>query len=147
MQDRLRSFLGTGQAVLVTCGYRFADSHLNQAIQQGLDGNPSAVCFGLVYEDRAAAVSSIAKVGHQGNLRLLGVDGAVLGTIDRDWHDMPKPDNEFHGSVVCDGKLDNRTTAPEERCKFLLGDFHTLGAFLADRLAARAQAEGDDNAA
>ena len=43
MQDRLRAFLARGQAVLITCGYSFADSHLNQAIQQGLQGNPTAV--------------------------------------------------------------------------------------------------------
>ena len=147
MQDRLRYFLATGQVVLVTCGYRFADKHLNNAILQGLDGNPAAVCFGLVYEDRAEAVSSIAKEGHRGNMRILGVDGGVLGTIDGNWHDGPKPDDFFHGPVVCNGKLeDERTNAPEKRCKFLLGDFKALGAFLADQLATRAQGEGDDNA-
>ncbi len=75
MQDRLRAFLSRGQAVLITCGYSFADLHLNQAILQGLGGNPKAVCFGLVFGDRATATSAIAKVGFRGNLRLLGIDG------------------------------------------------------------------------
>jgi len=147
MQDRLRAFLARGQAVLVTCGYSFADGHLNQAILQGLSGNPTAVCFGLVYTDRAEAVSSIAKVGNRGNLRLLGVDGSVLGTIDRNWHAKAARDNEFHGSAVCDGNLEDRTKAPKERCKFLLGDFKTLGAFLADQSARRGQYSEDDDGA
>jgi SIR2-like domain len=146
MQDRLRSFLARGQAVLVTCGYSFLDGHLNQAILDGLGGNPTAVCFGLLYGDRATAASSIAKVGHRGNLRLLGVDGGVLGTIDRDWHAVVKPEHEFHGSAVCTGTLGDRTKAPDDRCKFLLGDFKSLGQFLADQLARGGQGEGDDDA-
>lgn len=147
MQDRLRSFLARGQAVLVTCGYSFLDSHINQAILDGLGGNPSAVCFGLVFGDKATAASAIEKVGHRGNLRLLGADGGILGTIDRDWHSDPKPDDPMHGSPVCNGNFGNRTTAPDERCKFLLGDFKNLGEFLADQLARRGYDDGGDDAA
>lgn len=146
MQDRLRSFLARGQAVLVTCGYSFLDGHLNQAILDGLSGNPTAVCFGLVFGDRATAAAAIAKVGHRGNLRLLGVDGGVLGTIDRDWHAGVKTEHEFHGSAVSDGNLGERTKASDARCKFLLGDFKALGQFLADQLARGGQGEGDDDA-
>lgn len=147
MQDRLRSFFARGQAVLVTCGYSFLDGHLNQAILDGLGGNPTAVCFGLVYEDRATAASAIERVGHRGNLRLLGVDGGVLGTIDRDWHAKPKPEeDQMHGLAVCTGTLGTRTTAPDDRCKFLLGDFKSLGEFLADQLARRGQDESGNDA-
>ena len=146
MQDRLRSFLARGQAVLVTCGYSFLDDHINQAILDGLSGNPTAVCFGLVFGDRQSAASAIEKAGPRGNLRLLGVDGGVLGTIDRDWHAKPKRDDQMHGLAVCTGSLRDRTTAPDDRCKFLLGNFKSLGEFLADQLARRGQAEGDDDA-
>jgi hypothetical protein len=145
MQDRLRAFLARGQAVLVTCGYSFGDWHLNQAILQGLSGNPSAVCFGLLFSDRKAAIDEIAKAGSRGNLRLLGVDGGVLGTIDHEWHSKPIPDHEFHGIAVVTGNLGNRTTSPEDRCKLLLGDFKTLGQFLAAQLVRRGQ--GDDGGA
>jgi SIR2-like protein len=146
MQDRLRSFLARGQAVLVTCGYSFLDGHLNHAILDGLGGNPSAVCFGLVYGDRAAAAAAIEKVGHRGNLRLLGADGGVLGTISRDWHSTQDIENPFHGNAVCVGPLPKRTAAPDDRCKFCLGDFKSLGAFLADQLAGRSQFEENGNA-
>jgi hypothetical protein len=134
MQDRLRAFLNHGQAVLVTCGYSFVDWHLNQAILQGLSGNPSAVCFGLIFGERSRAKSEIAKVGSRGNLRLLGIDGGVLGTVDHDWHAKPVDSHEFHESVVVTGSLGTRTNAPEDRCKFTLGDFKALGEFLAVQL-------------
>jgi hypothetical protein len=145
MQDRLRAFLARGQAVLVTCGYSFVDWHLNQAILQGLSGNPSAVCFGLLFGDRKHALDEIEKVGNRGNLRLLGVDGGVLGTIDHDWHAKSIPDHEFHGTIITSGDLGNRTAAPKDRCKLLLGDFKTLGEFLASQLIRRGQ--GDDSGA
>jgi hypothetical protein len=147
MQDRLRSFLARGQAVLVTVGYSFSDGHLNHAILDGLGGNPSAVCFGLVYGNRSSAAASVSKVGHRGNLRLLGADGAVLGTIDRDWHSTTNKDHEFHGTGVCDGDLGDRTDAPAARCKFLLGDFKSFGRFLADQLARGSQDSWDGYAA
>ena len=143
MQDRLRSFLARGQAVLVTCGYSFLDGHLNQAILDGLSGNPSAVCFGLVFDDRATASAAIKKVGYRGNLRLLGVDGGVQGTVDRDWHSKENRDDPLHGIAVVSGTLGQRTTAPDDRCKFLLGDFKSFGVFLADQLASRDSNEED----
>jgi len=146
MQDRLRSFLARGQTVLVTCGYSFLDGHINQAILDGLGGNPSAVCFGLVFGNRATAASAIEKVGHRGNLRLLGADGGILGTVNRDWHAKPKSDNQMHDLAVRNGNIGDRTTAPNDRCKFLLGDFKSLGLFLADQLARRGQDDGSDDA-
>jgi hypothetical protein len=145
MQDRLRSFLARGQAVLVTCGYSFLDDHLNQAILDGLGGNPTVVCFGLVFTDRATAAAAIERVGNRGNLRLLGVDGGVLGTIDKDWHSNPKDDDKYPRMAVSIGKLGDRTKSPAERCKFLLGDFKTFGEFLADQLDRCGEGEGDDD--
>lgn len=147
MQDRLRSFLSRGQAVLVTCGYSFLDGHINQAILDGLGGNPSAVCFGLVYGDRAQAVAAVEKIKKRGNLRLLGADGGILGTVSRDWHATPKPDDPMHGLAVGVGTQGDRSSAPDDRCKFLLGDFQSLGTFLADQLARRGQDDEGDHAA
>ena len=144
MQDRLRAFLSRGQAVLVTCGYSFADGHLTRAILEGLRGNPTAVCFGLIFEDKEQAERSIAQAGTPGNLRLLGVNGGVLGTISRNWHSNQKPDDNFHGLAVNIGNLGDRTIAPDERCKFLLGDFKSFGQFLASELERRDH-EVEDN--
>lgn len=145
MQDRLRAFLAKPQAVLVTCGYSFADKHLTRAIMEGLRGNPTAVCFGLIFEDRATAAEAVAEAGTPGNLRLLGVDGGVLGTVDRDWNSVAKSDDDFHGKAVVTGNLGDRTKSPDDRCKFLLGDFQSLGQFLASELERRDYGVDDDN--
>ena len=135
MLDRLRSFLTRGQAVLITCGYSFSDQHLNEVILQGLGGNPTAVCFGLLYGDRAGFPHAVESAGKQPNLSLLAADGAVLGTINRDWHSEEKKDHPMHGLAAQVGDMKPRSMAPAGQCKFLLGDFTALGEFLAQQLS------------
>jgi SIR2-like domain len=148
MQDRLRAFLARGQVVLVTCGYSFQDEHLNRAILDGLIGNPTAVCFGLLWGDRKEAAAAISKAGACGNLKLLAADGAVLRKVDKDWHASPKSDDVCSRTAVSVGALSpKRSSAPADRCKFLLGDFKALGDFLASQLADDARDRGDGDAA
>lgn len=143
MLDRLRSFLTGGQAVLITCGYSFNDQHLTDVIVQGLSGNPTAVCFGLLYSDRANFSKAVERARKQPNLSLLAADGAVLGTIDHDWHSEEKKDHPLHGLAAQAGEMKARSASPPERCKFLLGDFAALGEFLARQLS---QGDGASNA-
>ena len=142
MLDRLKAFLANGQAVLITCGYSFADQHLNEVIIQGLAGNPTAVCFGLVFGDRADTPEGVRKARMHSNLSLLAADGAVLGSVERDWRSEEKPDHPLHGIAVRIGEMTYRTKAPAERCKFLLGDFRSFGEFLARQLSHREPSEG-----
>lgn len=147
MIDRLRVFLTQGQAVLVTCGYSFADQHLNDVILQGLNGNPNAVCFGLLFGDRTKASEAVLRACKTPNLSLLAVDGAVLGTIERDWRSDEKIEHPLHGLAVNTGEMKHRTDAPECRCKFLLGDFKSFGEFLAQQLATSDGDEGGKHVA
>ncbi len=136
MLDRLKSFLAQGQAVLITCGYSFSDQHLNDVILQALGGNPNAICFGLLFGDRAnISQKTIPQIRSQPNFSILAVDGAILGTTERQWHSDEKIDNPFHGTAVKSGEMKNRTVAPDTCCKFLLGDFSALGDFLALQLS------------
>jgi hypothetical protein len=144
--DRLRNFLLRGQAVLITCGYSFSDRHLNDAIIQGLGGNSTAVCFGLLFGDRAKYPDAIAAARSRSNLRLLAVDGAVLNTIERDWHSEENTAHFLHNVAIATGEMGDRTVSPKERCKFLFGDFKTLGSFLAQQMAESGE-NGADNAA
>ena len=59
MLDRLKAFFTNGQAVLITCGYSFSDQHLNETILQGLSGNPTANCFGLIYGNKEDASEGV----------------------------------------------------------------------------------------
>lgn len=146
MLDRMRNFLAHGQSVIITCGYSFSDLHLNEVILQGLSGNPTAMCFGLLYEDRAKSPEAVARARLHANLSLLAADGAVLGTIERDWRSDPKVDHFLHGLAVETGEMRHRTQSPSNQCKFLLGDFKSLGEFLAGQLPGRAEDEGNSHA-
>ena len=129
MLDRLRDFLGRGQAILVCCGYSFADQHLNEVIMNGLRSNPTAMCFGLLYGDRAQYHEAIRCALRQPNLSILAADGAVLGTLNRDWSSTLQDSHPLHGVAVS-----SVTEGEVERCRFGLGDFKKLGQFLAHQL-------------
>lgn len=135
MLDRLRSFLARGQAVLVTNGYSFLDQHLNEVILHGLRSNPTAVCFGLLFGPRSNYSDVLAKARMHPNLSLLAADGAVLGTIERDWRQDEQPGHPLHGVAVTkkDPGDDAATTPPN--CEFLLGDFQAFGEFIAQQLS------------
>lgn len=140
MQDRLRAFLAKGQAVLVTCGYSFLDQHLNEVILHGLRSNPTAICFGLLYDNRENYSEAVEKAKMHPNLSLLAQNGAVLGTIENDWRSEQLPGHPMHGISVIDG---NDSSNP---CKFQLGDFKNLGNFLANQLSPLNAEMSDDNA-
>jgi hypothetical protein len=135
MLDRLRAFLGGGQAVLVTCGYSFADQHLNEIILHGLRSNPTAMCFGLLFGNRAGYADALAKARVHPNLSLLAADGAVLGTIDRDWRSDEQTEHPQHGLSVATKESPVAGEGTTKQCEFLLGDFRHLGSFLARQLS------------
>lgn len=135
MLDRLRDFLGRGQAVLVTCGFSFTDQHLNEVVLHGLRSNPTAICFGLLFGPRAGYSDALLKAQMHPNLSLLARDGAVLGTVERLWRPDEQPAHPMHG-VSVKGREIAVGTAPEARaCEFLLGDFKIFGSFLAQQLS------------
>lgn len=137
MLERLSSFLRTHQCVLITCGYSFGDQHVNAAIEQGLANNPNAACFGMLFKDRAEAPNALTLARRRANLSILAADGAVIGTVERDWHDEVRDNNPAFPIAVVKNMPTTRTNAPPERCKWALGDFATLGAFLGHQLASR----------
>lgn len=104
-------------------------------ILQGLNGNPTAVCFGLLYGDLSTSAEAVNRAKSQANLSILAVDGAVLGTLEGEWESLEKTGHPLHGTAVVQGELGSRTKAPKERSKFLLGDFGALGTFLASQLS------------
>lgn len=133
MLDRLRDFLGRGQAVIVTCGYSFADQHLNEIILNGLRSNPTAMCFALMYGERAKHPEAVSQALRQPNLSVLAYDGAVSGTIERDWRSDEQASHPLHGTSV-NGPVDGSVGA-EKNCQFTLGDFKQFGRFLAQQLS------------
>lgn len=135
MLDRLRAFLARGQAVLVTCGYSFADQHLNEVILHGLRSNPTAICFGLLFGPRANYPEALKKASVHPNLSLLAADGAVLGTINKDWRSDEQPQHALHGISVKTKEDITPEGETVKKCEFLLGDFKCFGDFLARQLS------------
>ncbi|OQW73385.1 MAG: hypothetical protein BVN33_09765 [Proteobacteria bacterium ST_bin13] len=123
MLDRMRDFLSRGQAVLVTCGYSFADQHLNEIITHGLRSNPTAICFGLLFGERSQYAAAFATARKHPNLSLLAEDGAILGTAECDWRADEKTDDFMHDIGVVKNSGDTN-------CRFVLGDFKKFGDFL-----------------
>ncbi len=137
MLDRLRVFLRSNQCLLLTCGYSFGDEHINAVIAQGLSGNPNAACLGMIFNDRDNVPKGVELAKRHANLTLLAADGGVVGTIDRPWGNTVKDDIPAYPIAVATDVPGIRTTAPADRCKWLLGDFAALGRLLAYQLSSR----------
>ena len=145
MLDRLRVFLRSGQCVLVTCGYSFGDEHINATIAQGLSGNSNAACISMAFHDRDKVPKAVELAKRHANLTLLAADGGVVGTIDRVWDSAEKDGNPAYSIAVSTDMAKERTSAPEEQCKWLLGDFSALGRLLAHQLSSRDVDQGGNN--
>lgn len=133
MLDRLRDFLGRGQGIIVTCGYSFADQHLNEVILNGLRSNPTAMCFALLFGPRQNYPEALSQAGKQANLSVLAADGAILGTVERDWRTDEQTAHPLHG--LCVKGAATGGVGPDKNCQFTLGDFKQFGAFLAHQLS------------
>jgi hypothetical protein len=137
MLDRLRVFLRSGQCLLLSCGYSFADEHINAYIRQGLSGNPDAACLGMVFNDRAEVPKAVVLAKRHANFTLLAADGAVVGTVERNWDSELKDTHPAYAIAVTKTLPAPRTKAPADQCKWLLGDFAAFGQFLAHQLSSR----------
>lgn len=135
MLDRLKNFLSRGQAVLVTCGYSFADQHLNEVIFHGLRSNPTAICFGLLYGPRSNYSDELIKKQKHPNLSLFANDGAVLGTIERDWRRDENAEHLMHGLSVIKKEPTGVDDTSLTNCEFQLGNFKHFGDFLEQQLS------------
>jgi hypothetical protein len=137
MLDRLRVFLRAHQSVIVTCGYSFADEHINAYLAQGLSGNSNASCLALIHGDLASAPDAVKLARRHANLTVMAADGGVIGTVERPWCCDHKDNNPAYEIAVTRDALPGRSAAPDEQCKWLLGDFAAFGALLASQLSNR----------
>lgn len=137
MLDRLRVFLRSDQCVLLTCGYSFADEHINAIVGQGLAGNPNAACIAMAFGDLINSPKATQLAKRHANLTLLAADGGVLGTVERPWDAIDKNTNPAYAIAIDKNVAAGRTKAPATQNKWLLGDFATFGHFLAQQLSNR----------
>ncbi len=133
MIDRLRAFLRRSPAVLVVCGYSFSDQHLNEVLLQGLQGNPSAICFALLYSRLEKHPKAAALAERRANLSLLARDGAVIGTRMGLWKVRDEFDGARQPTAV---RFTAGSEGGDSTCEFQLGDFARFAEFLSDQIGA-----------
>ncbi len=137
MIDRFRAFFRDDNAVLVICGYSFADDHLNEVLLNGLRANRSAQCFALMYGSLEESDIAVMHATRNANLTVLAWDGAVIGmkrggynAIDRA---VAQPGNGIT-SRAPKGETSSETMRPA-LCR--LGDFHYFAMFLEEQFGVR----------
>lgn len=130
MFDRLSAFLQSSPAVLVTCGFSFSDQHLNAMIVQGLQGNPTATCFALLRGELGSYKAACELAIARSNLNLLANDGAILGAQRSLWRPPTSISAADRAAINVSEPEDEEDDTPRS-CEFLLGDFSSLGEFLA----------------
>ena len=91
----------------------------------------------MIFNDRDTVPKAVKLAKRHANLTLLAADGGVVGTVDRVWGSKVTDVNPAYSIAVATDMPAERTSAPVERCKWLLGDFEALGRLLAHQLSSR----------
>ncbi len=155
--DRLCTFLQQDDAVLITCGYSFGDSHINERIATSLRRGANSHVIAMYYDqyqdsdkktvyglnDTTDKVRDMAIHGTGGKMSVYGLRHAVIGGKFGKWQlrDEPKINELIRVSQYFDEDASELSEAPGEHKgderwpgtgRFLLPDFCKLTDFLND---------------
>jgi hypothetical protein len=129
MLDRLRAFFhGKDAPRLIVCGYSFLDEHLNEVLLDGLRGNRNAQCFALMHSSLEDHPVVVDYAGKQGNLTVLALNGAVVGTRVGRYLPGTSGGDEHKPWLDEEAVIEGDPKEQQLRCR--LGDFHYFGLFL-----------------
>lgn len=142
MIDRLRAFLRGRGAALLICGYSFNDEHLNEIVVQGLEGNPTAAAFGLLFGNLAGYERARTLALRRSNLSLLAADAAVVGTHEAPWAPVEPPPAEPEAAPTDRGAVASKATPVLPL--FALGDFAAFGSMLGEMIGGRSPTAATD---
>jgi len=116
--DRLRTFLSSGESLLLIVGYSFGDDHINSILTQALRANTRAAINAFAFDSIGAEALRLAETYR--NFSIFGRTSACVGGVHAAW--VPP----------------GRTRQPgeewpfwdEAKSEFLLGNFQAFGKFL-----------------
>lgn len=155
--DRLCTFLQQDDAVLITCGYSFGDSHINERIATSLRRGANSHVFAMYYDqyedkdgktvhgltDAEDKVRRMATYETGGKMSIYGLRHAVIGGKFGEWklRNEPKVNESIRVSQYFDEDASILSNEPGEHKgnekwtgsgRFLLPDFCRLTEFLND---------------
>ena len=141
MFDMLKAFIGNVRkpVALFMIGYSFSDDHVNDAIADSLQANPSAVCYALQYE-KLSAYPQIADLAQRcSNLHVLASDEVVIGGRHARWGTCSREQVEELGGAFrhrCSkedrsGPASKKGNGDDAAVESRLGDFEVFARFLA----------------
>ena len=121
MADRLLAFLRQDKATLISCGFSYADEHLNDLISSGLRANSSASLFALMFGelDETSLISRFA----QSNPRVsaLHADKAIIGGTLGSWNSS---------GIATEAPKSSLVRWEGDAVRFSGGDFSAFAEFL-----------------
>ncbi|MBI5214408.1 MAG: SIR2 family protein [Ignavibacteriae bacterium] len=159
--DRLNSFLRQTSAVLITSGYSFGDTHLNDTIVNALKANPTAMVIALLhdtysYKDAAGKIvpryeKAFSYAKSRFNLSAWTFDEAVIGGQQGKWKVTSRDTltDENLGEAILETPEIIKAVAPATvdttiyHYQLQLGNFAKLGNFLQE-LIGKEQFKIDD---
>ncbi len=135
--DRLNTFLRQTSAVLITSGYSFGDTHLNDTIVNALKANPTAMVIALLFDKYSSKYEkAFAYAKRRFNLSAWTFDEAVIGGQQGKWS-VIKPDdlaNENLGDAINPIPETIKDADGNDKINYHyqleLGNFAKLGSFL-----------------
>lgn len=125
--DRLRAFLRTPDALLIVCGFSFADAHIVSAIEESLAAYPLAAIIALQYRKLADEPLACAVAEKRANLSVYAADGAVINGVRGPWKLGPAPNDQWQQIRRTFWGTREGDASP----LFTLGCFNELTRFLA----------------
>jgi len=114
---------------------------------QGLQANPMAIAFVLLFAKIGQYSKAISLAKERSNLSLLAMDEAVVGTRRAAWFEQPADMTGTSSNrwvTWIDG--DTEGDKPTKRAQLLLGDFKVFGDFLQELIGSSRQPEKEPDA-
>jgi hypothetical protein len=150
--DRLNSFLRQTSAVLITTGYSFSDTHLNDTIMNALKANPTAMVIALLYGKYSPTYEKdFTYAKGRFNFSAWTFDQAVIGGQQGEWKVANRDalSDENLGGAILETPEVIKAVAPVTTDTIIyhyelqLGDFSKLGSFMQE-LIGKEQFKIDD---
>jgi hypothetical protein len=83
--DRLRSFIGTPDTLLISIGFSFADAHIAARVDEALAANPAGAVFAFQYQPIANETCASDLASRRPNFSVYARDRAIVNGVVADW--------------------------------------------------------------